>query len=44
MVFLNSPYWETHKNAIKKQNKERHLPIPFRGHLPDIRRFQFYFS
>jgi hypothetical protein len=24
----------------KKERKERHLPTPFSGHLPDIRRFQ----
>jgi hypothetical protein len=28
------------KNAIKKRLKKRHLPTPFSGHLPDIRRFQ----
>ena len=50
VVFLNSPCWETHKNAItksqklKKKKPERHLPTWFIGHLPDIRRFQFSFS
>jgi hypothetical protein len=34
LVFLNSPCWETHKNAIKtippkKRHKKRYLPTPF---------------
>ena len=35
-------YIKNLKNLIKK--KERHLPTPFSGHLPDIRRFQFVSS
>jgi hypothetical protein len=34
-----------HKKNLKNHTKkERHLPTPFSGHLPDIRRFQFFFS
>jgi hypothetical protein len=32
-----------HKTPLKKKI-ERYVPTPFSGHLPDIRRFQFYFS
>jgi hypothetical protein len=46
MVFLNSPCKETHKKRHKKRQKlkkkrERYLPTPFSGYLPDIRRVQF---
>jgi hypothetical protein len=26
MVVLNSPCWETHKNAIKEKKKEKEVP------------------
>jgi hypothetical protein len=35
------PLLETHKNAIKK--KQKNLPTPFSGHLPDIRACNFIF-
>jgi hypothetical protein len=48
LVFLNFPLSllrnarKRHKKKVKNQSqkKGRHLPTPFSGYLPDIRRFQ----
>jgi hypothetical protein len=32
------------KKSQKFTKKKRHLPTPFSGYQPDIRRFQLYFS
>jgi hypothetical protein len=47
MVFSNSPCRKTPKNVLKKQplkkKKKREVPTYLIYHLPDVRRFHFFF-